>query len=69
MPASNKPVTLVQVEITGAATVVLQGRLSPAMPWFTIYTFTATGVAEISPVPLLRADSVIASGTVTVVAE
>lgn len=54
-----------QVDISGTATVVLEGRISPQMTWATIDTYTASGAGRISLFPHMRARvSAYTSGTI-----
>lgn len=45
-----------QVEITGVATVELQGRTSANMPWAVIDTHTASGGTRTTLFPQMRAE-------------
>ena len=46
---------LVQVEITGAATVVLQGRAAPDAPWVDVFTTTVSAASGVMLFPQMRA--------------
>lgn len=47
---------LCQVEIVTTATVDIEGRLAPDMPWVVLKTFTASGAERISGFPEMRAN-------------
>jgi hypothetical protein len=56
---------LAQAEITGTATVVVEGRTADDLSWQTIFTFTASGAERISAFPQVRMRvSVYVAGTV-----
>lgn len=71
--AVSKPLThgyrttsLWQVAISGAATVVIEGRLSESAAYATITTLTASGVVETVTLPDMRVTvSAYTSGTVS----
>lgn len=50
---------IVQVDITGTATVTVQGRTYPDMQWITIATYTSSGADAVQLFPEMRA---VASG-------
>lgn len=57
---------IVQAEITGTATVQIQGRLSATAPWVTVAEFTASGANEILMMPEMRGNvSARTSGTIS----
>lgn len=47
---------VVQVKVSGTATVQLQGRLSSDFDWEVIKEYTASGVDEITVMPEMRAE-------------
>lgn len=56
---------LVQVKITGVATVDIEGRINSSFPWKTITSFTGSDASEIVLFPEMRANvSSYSSGTV-----
>lgn len=57
---------LVQVEITGTATVAIEGRLNDSLSWVSLTSVSANGLVPVAFVPHLRATvSGYSSGTVT----
>lgn len=55
--AERREARVVQVEITGTATVKIQGRASSDLSWIDIKTYTATGADPITLYPEMRAVS------------
>jgi len=53
-----------QVDISSAATVVLQGRATPSMNWQDITSVTSSGVTEVTVMPEMRATITGNTGTV-----
>jgi len=57
-----------QVEITGTATVQMQGRVDENFSWHTLETYTASGADKVAVFPHMRANiSAYSSGEVTAV--
>lgn len=54
----------VQVEISAAATVKVQGRVSSSYSWVDLYTFTASGMAQVPRPTQLRLSITGNTGTV-----
>lgn len=54
--SGNNPtnIGIVQFEITGTATVALEGRCTPLAPWVVIASFTASGAQAIAQFPQMR---------------
>lgn len=67
IPVPSGPTAAVaQIEITGSATVVVEGRTSPVAPWITLTTQTSSAIASISSLSEMRARvSVYSSGSVS----
>lgn len=64
-PLNNTTQTgIVEVEITGTGTVVIEGQATPNAPWIVIYTFTATGGQVVSVFDAMRARVTANTGTV-----
>lgn len=57
---------MVQVSLSAAANVKVQGRNAPDLPWIDIYTFSASGAQSISVWREMRASVTGNTGTVTV---
>lgn len=57
---------LFQGEISDTATLILQGRLSPAAPWATVASLTESGAVVVTMFPEMRANvTAYTSGTVS----
>lgn len=54
--SQNNPTNIgvVQFEITGTATVNLEGRLDALAPWVVIATFTTSGAQAVTQFPQMR---------------
>lgn len=53
-PYKGNAEAVFQVEITGTATVDLEGRVSPSAPWVMIHQSTASEIKAVVPVPEMR---------------
>jgi len=57
---------LVQVVISAAATVSIQGRAAADLPWVEVKEYTASGADPVAMFPEMRASVTLNTGTVTV---
>ena len=65
---SSKDDCVFQIEIQGAATVQVQGRVSPNMPWVVIDTISASDIKPYARLPQMRLNITSNSGTVNAAA-
>lgn len=63
---SSKDDFVLQVVISGTATVALEGRVSPDLPWVQIDSLTSSAVNVYARVPQIRVNVLSVAGTVTV---
>jgi hypothetical protein len=56
------PQRVVQISISGTITVAIEGRMTPAAPWITIYSTAASAVQLVALMPEMRVTTTGASG-------